>query len=84
MEMTFDEWIQIGFDNGWTGPPVCVTHDGFPSTASEDEEFETGDPCLNGLRLYDSPEEKRLVEENHSPSVWRASNSGLSSTHTGE
>ena len=77
MEMTFEEWIQVGFDNGWTGPPVCVTHDGFPSTASEDEEFETGDPCLNGLRLYGSPEEKRLVEENHAPSVWRATNSGL-------
>jgi hypothetical protein len=79
MEMTFDEWIQIGFDNGWTGPPVCVTHDGFPSTASEDEEFETGDPCQNGLRLYGSPEEKRLVEENHAPSLWRASNVGLGS-----
>jgi hypothetical protein len=77
MEMTFDEWIQIGFDNGWTGPPVCVTHDGFPSTASEDEEFETGDPCQNGLRLYESPEEKRLVEENHAPSKWRATNRNL-------
>jgi hypothetical protein len=79
MEMTFDEWIQLGFDNGWVGPPVCVTHDGFPSTASEDEEFETGDPCQNGLRLYGSPEEKRLVEENHAPSLWRASNVGLGS-----
>jgi hypothetical protein len=77
MEMTFEEWIQVGFDNGWAGPPVCWTHDGFPSTASEDEEFETGDPCINGLRLYGSPEEKRLVEENHAPSVWRATNAGL-------
>jgi len=76
MEMEFDDWLKFGFDNGWVGPSVCWTHDGYPSTASEDEEFETGDPCIHGLRLYGSPEEKRLVEENHAPSIWRATNQG--------
>ena len=76
--MTFDEWLAIGYENGWVGVPVCYTHDGLPTSASEDEEFETGDPCINVVRLYESTDVKRMVEENHSPSVWRAWNLGLS------
>jgi len=69
--------LKIGYDNGWVGAPVCDTHDGVPMTASEEKEFEEGDPCINILRLYSTVEEKMQVEENHSPSVWRASNRGL-------
>jgi hypothetical protein len=29
------------------------------------------------LRLYEDLEMKKAVEENHSPSVWRASNAGF-------
>jgi hypothetical protein len=43
----------------------------------EYEEYDRGDdPCIHILRLYDSPEIKADVEANHSPSVWRATNSG--------
>lgn len=76
--MDFEDWLKIGFDNGWVGAPVCDTHDGVPLTASEEKEFEEGsDPCVNILRLYSTVEEKMEVEENHSPSQWRASNRGL-------
>jgi hypothetical protein len=76
-DMDFEDWLKIGYDNGWVGAPVCDTHDGVPMTASEEKEFEEGDPCINILRLYSTVEEKMQVEENHSPSVWRASNRGL-------
>lgn len=75
--MTFDEWLEIGYNNGWCGPAVCQTHDGVPMTASEEQEFETGDPCVHVVRLYETDAVKTDVEENHAPSVWRASNSGL-------
>jgi hypothetical protein len=77
-DMTFDDWVKIGFDNGWVGAPICETHDGLPLTEAQDKEFEEGgDPCVHILRLYDTVEEKLEVEENHSPSIWRATNSGL-------
>lgn len=71
--MTFDEWVRLGFDNGWVSPPVCGTHDGTPMT---DEEAEDGDACVHVLRLYESVEQKAAVELVHAPSVWRASNQG--------
>lgn len=74
--MTFDEWLAFGYKNGYCGPDVCQTHDGLPTTASEDAEFEDGDPCIHIVRLYESTDVKRDVEENHSPSVWRATNQG--------
>lgn len=72
--ITFDEWIGIGLDRGFTGPPVCSTHDGIPMTVDEEQEFEEGnDPCVHVVRLYESLEDKSSVEQNHSPSMWRNS-----------
>jgi hypothetical protein len=79
--MTFDEWLAIGYANGWCGPTICETHDGLPLTASEEKEFEDGDPCIHILRLYEDEGVRNGVEENHGPSVWRASNSGLIDNH---
>jgi len=77
--ITFEEWLKVGFDKGWCGPPVCYTHDGMPTTLEEDHEFEDGnDVCMHVLRLYEDQDMKTAVEENHSPSCWRASNMGLS------
>ena len=71
-ELTFEEWMSMGISRGWCGPPVCFTHDGIPSALYEDEEFEEGnDPCLHGVRLYESPEHAAAVQEAHSPSSWR-------------
>jgi hypothetical protein len=75
---TFEEWIEEGYINGWVGAPVCYTHDGFPTSSSEDWAFDEGnDPCMHMVRLYDDSIAKAQVEENHGPSVWRATNQGL-------
>lgn len=77
-KMDFEEWLKIGYDNGWIGAPVCYTHDGLPTTsAEEDEFFGGGEPCVHIIRLYEDEDVKRGVEEAHSPSQWRASNRGL-------
>ena len=69
---SFDEWLKAGIEAGHCGPPVCVCHDGFPSSFEEDESWIEGDEvCQFVMRAYASPEMKASVEENHSPSVWR-------------
>lgn len=75
--MNFDDWLQHGLREGWCGPAVCFTHDGLPTSAGEDEEYDTGDPCLHILRLYPDDITRKAVERNHSPSVWRRTNRGL-------
>jgi hypothetical protein len=70
--MSFEEWITIGINNKWCGPPVCNTHDGLPTTLAEDAEFDEGvDPCIHIIRLYEDGAIKQQVEDNHSPSMWR-------------
>lgn len=76
-ELDFEEWLRLGISNGWCGPTVCYTHDGLPLSADEDEEFEEGDPCIHIIRMYDDGQHKKAVEENHSASVWRATNRGI-------
>lgn len=68
----FTDWLRIGIENGWCGPPVCYTHDGIPTTEEEDTQWVDGDdPCMHIIRMYEAPEHKAAVEENHSPSRWR-------------
>jgi len=74
--LSFEEWLELGFNNGWVGPQVCITHDGLPMTEEEEQEMDEGDPCIHVVRLYEDKDTKRAVEENHSPSLWRASNLG--------
>jgi hypothetical protein len=76
--MAFDEWLRCGIDNGFVGPPVCGTHDGMPTSTSEDDAFDDGhDPCLHILRLYLDAEHKVEIEAAHAPSVWRRTNAGF-------
>lgn len=75
---SFDEWLKFGFNKGWCGPDVCDTHDGLPMSEQESAAFwDGGDPCIHIIRLYSDVVNKGLVEDAHSPSVWRASNLGL-------
>ena len=75
--MTFDEWVKLGYDLGFCGPPCCATHDLVPVTAAEDEEMESfGDCCVHVVRLYEDVATKKAVEAFHGPSVWRATNLG--------
>lgn len=71
--ISFDEWVAIGIEKNWCGPPVCETHDGIPLSAAEEEDmYENGDDvCIHIVRLYASPEQRLFVEDNHSPSQWR-------------
>jgi len=69
--MNFTEWLTMGMENNWCGPLLCYTHDGLPTTETEDEEMYEGDPCIWMIRYYESSEHAKLVEENHSPSEWR-------------
>ncbi len=69
--MNFDEWIEIGIKNSWAGPPVCYTHDGLPTSSKEDDEMELDDPCIHIVRLYEHPDDRLHVEDNHAPSKWR-------------
>jgi hypothetical protein len=75
--MNFDEWIKMGYDLGYCTPPVCATHDGVPSTATEDEQWDQGDEaCIHVVRVHNTIEEKKSVEANYSPAVWRATELG--------
>lgn len=71
--MNFDEWVTYGMKQNWCGPPVCETHDGLPiSKAEEEDMYDNGDDiCIHIMRLYAEPEQRLLVEDNHSPSQWR-------------
>ena len=69
--MDYNEWIQIGIKNNWCGPAVCYTHDGLPSSFEEEENWDTDEPCIHIIRLYEDEFIKESVEQNHSPSQWR-------------
>lgn len=77
MAMTFDEWTEYGWKQGWCGPPLCLSHDGFPMSDQELGEFdEGGDPCQHFIRLYEDETNREAIEETDSPTNWRASNRG--------
>lgn len=75
-EMSFDEWVTLGINNGWCGAPICETHDGVPMSDEEYEEMEEhGEPpCIHILRLYENDEHRDAIEKGHSPSQWRKLN----------
>ena len=51
--MTLWEWLKRGVDEGWISEPVCITHNGVPSTPDELEEWEDGgDPCQVCVRVW--------------------------------
>lgn len=71
-EMEFSEWIRIGIEKGWCGPPVCYTHDGLPTSESEDDVWLEGDDiCMHIVRMYEDGDHKLAIEQNHAPSNWR-------------
>ena len=75
----FNEWLELGWRQGWISPPVCYDHDGIPLSEAEELEIEEyGEVCVHILRLYESDLHRRQVEKNCAPAVWRASNLGWS------
>lgn len=74
--MGYEEWIRMGMERGWISAPLCLTHDGTPTSQEEDESFCAGfDPCIVGCRVYgdypDSRATRLEVEANHPGSIFR-------------
>jgi hypothetical protein len=70
--LSFNDWISVGIASGWCGPVVCATHDGTPSSESEDAELIEGmDPCQHIIRVYEDNEMKAAVESYYQPYKWR-------------
>lgn len=64
IELTIDEWLQYGIDNGYCSDAVCVTHEGLPLTEEEEKEWDDGwDPCSPGVRLWLN-DIQRSIEDN--------------------
>lgn len=70
-KIDFDTWMEIGLRQGFVGPPVCISHDGLPTTAEEDELIDEEDICIHVIRPYRSVEERLAVETNHAPTMYR-------------
>lgn len=61
--MDFHDWLAIGREHGYCSLPVCETHDGVPTSQTEQDEWDEGyDPCIHVIRVYSSPEHMEEVE----------------------
>jgi hypothetical protein len=67
----YTSWLQTGLDNHWIGPSVCATHDGIPTSHTEDDELDEHDPCLFIHRVYHDAMHAAEIRDNHTPTVWR-------------
>lgn len=71
MKITFEEWLKIGIENEWVIPPVCYSHDGIPTSADEQQQFEIGfDPCVHIMRVCD-PDDWQDIYDNTTSMQWR-------------
>lgn len=51
--LSFNEWLDMGMEQGWVSEPFCDIHDGGPMTQEEMDDFEEGhDPCIVHMRVY--------------------------------
>lgn len=58
-KITIDEWLNVGISENFCGSAICYTHDSFPVSDEEDNEFAEGnDPCMHMVRLYKNNELK--------------------------
>lgn len=77
MNLTFEEWANWGWEQGWCSPPVCVTHDGFPTSDEEEEQIMEGDDiCVHVIRLYEDSQIASEVVQSNPALSWRATNRG--------
>jgi hypothetical protein len=66
--VSFEEWVRIGIENNYSGPPVCYTHDALPMSDAEGRQWlENPDICLLVMRVYDDDIQARQVQEGHEP-----------------
>lgn len=56
-EISFSEWLMIGYNAGWITDVVCNTHEGLPMKEYELEAFDNGqDPCIPIIRVWATDE----------------------------
>jgi hypothetical protein len=58
MELTFDQWIEIGVKQKFCSPPYCENHDSVHSSDGEHfmdlvEEYESRDFCWSIVHIYE-------------------------------
>ena len=52
LELTFEQWLHYGEINGFCSAIFCFTHDGPPSSETEQRLWEEGsDPCCFAVRV---------------------------------
>lgn len=52
-EISFSEWLMIGFNAGWITDVVCNTHEGLPLKEYEMEAFNNGESlCVPIIRVW--------------------------------
>lgn len=75
--MDFEKWANWGWERGWCSPPVCVTHDGLPTSDEEEEQIMEGDDiCVHVIRLYEDGQTASEVVQSNPALSWRATNRG--------
>jgi hypothetical protein len=64
-KMTREEWLAYGIEQGFCSMPICVYHDGIPTTHSEDLDIDKhGEICLHLIRPYKNGRQRKAVEDN--------------------
>lgn len=72
MKLSLEQWLEIGLRAGYVSPPVCMNHDGYPTTITEDAEMIDGsDPCIFLMRIYENDAHREAVEANCPATQWR-------------
>jgi len=50
--LTFEQWLRYGESEGYCSEQFCLTHDGGPTTETEQKIWDDGqDPCAHYVRL---------------------------------
>lgn len=76
-DMTYIEWVQYGYHQGWCTVPICAQHDGLPITQEEDDALvDDLDLCIFISRMGDDlPLEE--IEDHTSAADWRKRDYGI-------
>lgn len=50
--MGFEEWFDLGLQQGWISKIFCYTHDGVPIRPEEEEQCDEDLPCIASVRVF--------------------------------
>lgn len=59
VNLTLEQWVAYGIQEGYCTDIVCDTHNGTEMTPEEEYEFEEGfDPCIPVVRIWFDDDKK--------------------------